>query len=1033
MKHNTSSMNLIYRLGIIGFLVGIVIIGEAALLWASPPSVVITSPGNSSVWGYQMSIVFMVNVTDIEDGVLTGNSIFWESDVDGFMGYGLSFVKNNLSIGKHAVKVTATDSDGETQSASIEVTIENKAPNIIITDPIANSIHHYGSTLTFFVNATDPEDSVLVGNSIVWNSSLDGFLAFGTAFSNNTLSVGNHEIIATATDSYGESSSDTITITIIEEAPSVLIIAPANNSGALYGTTVIFIANATDPEDGVLTGNAISWQSDRDGFLGYGPSLTVPDLSEGTHLITVTVTDKTGNTSTDSISLTIGNQSPVPRILVPANGSTFNYRDNVSFLLDVKDREDAVISGDSVVWTSDKDGFLGYDTALLSSFLSVGTHTITVTATDSGGAEGSASITLTIKDSPPNEVEILKPVEGDLFVLNEYVEFQGSAEDKLDGKLVGASLIWTSNLATEPLGIGENLRINTLPYGEQLITLTATDSGGLTSSAAILITIGGGSGVVGNTTISTPADGDHFNIGDYIEFNGSARDLEGELVRGENLVWTSNLTHQTLGVGESVGLNTLSVGTHVITLTATDSEDNVYKDFIVISVDNNLPEPVITGPSYGVTVRDDQTVIFSGYATDAEDGRLQGSALLWASSLDGLIGTGGTASAILSPGYHAISLTAKDSHGGEAVATMGLIVEETSISRPMTLESSHVSLPLGRVGTYAISGGRSPYRFEKNYPHIAEIAIEGDTIRVVANDMGETSFQILDRNNTSLTLYLTVTDIAENVPFADAGPDQSVPEGTTILLDGSDSLPGSYGIASWQWEEIMEDGSAHRVVIADDTAMQTTCVAPSGDVVSEMTFRLTVTDNKNMVSTDSVIVSIVPNKVDNFPPEAVSFLSVGGGEPLGLTLAGEGDFVAITPQYPQFIEEDGGRPDNMIYGVVDLKIKVNEGEQADMILYFPSPLEEGYTLFKYSPVRGWYDYSQYITFSADRSRAYAILRDGDVGDDDGMVDGIISDPLAVGTAPVGGSPFEPDNANDSENASGGDDSGGGCFISTLLF
>lgn len=1014
------------------FWLAMFLLADISPLFAETPSVIITAPANNSVLRYQESVVFLANATDLEDGPLTGNAVVWSSDVDGFLGYGTSFVKNSLSVGEHVITATATDTDGGEQSASVTIKVQNNPPRVIVTSPIDNSTHTYSKPITFVATVSDTEESILTGDSVVWESDKDGFLGFGTSFNRDSLSVGDHEITVTATDSLGETGSDTISITVSNAAPSVVITAPTHNSGEVYGATVIFFANATDSEDGVLTSQSVMWESDKDGFLGYGNNLTKSTLSEGIHIITVTATDSTGLTGTDSITFTIGNQSPVVRIRLPANNSSAAFGESVTFLVDVEDREDLTLSGDAVVWTSDRDGFFGYDTSVTNGFLSVGTHTITATATDSAGLEGKASITITIGDSPPDSVEITSPLEGDLFELNEYIEFQGSARDNVDGRLSGTSLVWTSDQETAPLGTGDTLRINTLSYGKHLITLTATDSAGLSNSAAILITIEGG-GAMGNAIISTPADGDHFNVGDYIEFNGSARDLEGELIIGESLVWTSNLTHQTLGVGESVGLNTLAVGTHVITLAATDSEDNVYKDFIVITVDNNLPEPVITGPSYGVTVRDDQAVTFSGYATDAEDGPLQGSALSWTSNVDGFIGSGGTASAVLSPGYHTISFTARDSHGGEAVVTLGLSVEATGISAPMTLESSHVSLPLGQVGTYAISGGRSPYRFEKNYPHIAEMTIEGDTIRVVANEMGETSFQIVDRDNTALTLYLTVMDTVESIPFADAGPDQSVHEGTTIFLDGSASLPGSSGIASWQWEVIEEENAEYQVIIADETAMETTCVAPSGGLVSDMTFRLTVTDNNNVVSTDDVIVSIVSHGIDNFPTEAVSFLSIGQGEPLGLTLAGGGDFVAITPQYPQFIEDDAGRPDNMIYGVVDLKIKVNEGEQADMILYFPTSLEEGYTVFKYSPIKGWYDYSDHLTFSFDRSRAYIILRDGDIGDDDGLVDGIISDPLAVGTAPASGLPSEPDDSHDSGETSGGDDSGGGCFISTLLF
>ncbi|MCC6521329.1 MAG: hypothetical protein IT373_01585 [Polyangiaceae bacterium] len=52
---------------------------------------------------------------------------------------------------------------------------------------------------------------------------------------------------------------------------------------------------------------------------------------------------------------------------------------------------------------------------------------------------------------------------------------------------------------------------------------------------------------------------------------------------------------------------------------------------------------------------------FSGSATDLQDGALTGSALVWTSSLDGVIGTGAPFNYLPSVGVHVITLTATDS------------------------------------------------------------------------------------------------------------------------------------------------------------------------------------------------------------------------------------------------------------------------------------------------------------------------------------------------------------------------------------
>jgi endoglucanase len=62
---------------------------------------------------------------------------------------------------------------------------------------------------------------------------------------------------------------------------------------------------AADPEDGSLSGRALQWRSDLQGFLGSGESFPLGDLAAGTHRITLSATDSDGNTSTARATLRI--------------------------------------------------------------------------------------------------------------------------------------------------------------------------------------------------------------------------------------------------------------------------------------------------------------------------------------------------------------------------------------------------------------------------------------------------------------------------------------------------------------------------------------------------------------------------------------------------------------------------------------------------------------------------------------------------------------------------------------------------------
>jgi subtilisin family serine protease len=104
----------------------------------------------------------------------------------------------------------------------------------------------------------------------------------------------------------------------------------------------------------------------------------------------------------DSWTLTIDgiptgpvNQAPTVTITAPPDGSTFTQGDSVTFTGTAEDPEDGDISS-SIVWTSSINGQFGTGASVTTSSLSVGTHTITAAATDSGGKSGSDTITVTI-------------------------------------------------------------------------------------------------------------------------------------------------------------------------------------------------------------------------------------------------------------------------------------------------------------------------------------------------------------------------------------------------------------------------------------------------------------------------------------------------------------------------------------------------------------------------------------------------------------------------------------------------------------
>ena len=87
------------------------------------------------------------------------------------------------------------------------------APVVTITAPSDGAVFTQGAPVSFAGTATDVEDGD-IGGDLAWTSSINGAIGSGAGFSTSALSVGQHTIAATVTDSGGLTGVDSITITV---------------------------------------------------------------------------------------------------------------------------------------------------------------------------------------------------------------------------------------------------------------------------------------------------------------------------------------------------------------------------------------------------------------------------------------------------------------------------------------------------------------------------------------------------------------------------------------------------------------------------------------------------------------------------------------------------------------------------------------------------------------------------------------------------------------------------------------------------
>jgi hypothetical protein len=268
-----------------------------------------------------------------------------------------------------------------------------------ITTPTDGASFLAGTPIAFNGSALDAEDRILADGAFLWTSDRDGELGRGPSIS-GTLSPGIHTIRLLAFDSDRNIGSArisiTITVAVPNNPPTATITAPADGSSFAAGASVAFSGTGSDPEDGALTGASLVWSTDLDGQIGTGVGFSTTALSIGVHTITLTATDSNGATGTDQITVTVTNNPPTATITNPPSGSIVLVGVSILFTGTGSDPEDGPLTGASLSWSSDLDGPLGTGVSISVGFLSVGTHTITLTATDSMGATGTDQVTVII-------------------------------------------------------------------------------------------------------------------------------------------------------------------------------------------------------------------------------------------------------------------------------------------------------------------------------------------------------------------------------------------------------------------------------------------------------------------------------------------------------------------------------------------------------------------------------------------------------------------------------------------------------------
>lgn len=283
---------------------------------------------------------------------------------------------------------------------------DNSPPDVTLVNPSNNQVIDLGVETNLNALGSDPEDgTTLFCCDYKWESNREGVLATGPGARVAFKELGQHEIKVTITDSKGVSSTDSVTITVVNSAPRVEILKPLANTTVFRNTAVVFQATSVDinEPDAKLACNQLVWTSTlaRDELPKSGCDIELSFTSNGSRTIALTGTDSQGAKGSAKVTVTVidppANLPPSVRITSLVDG--FNVNDTLALSGTATDPEgDTPLSFEWTAKLNDATPIVIGNTANISwlpadsfDFTKSGKYTLELrlSATDSKGATGS--------------------------------------------------------------------------------------------------------------------------------------------------------------------------------------------------------------------------------------------------------------------------------------------------------------------------------------------------------------------------------------------------------------------------------------------------------------------------------------------------------------------------------------------------------------------------------------------------------------------------------------------------------------------
>lgn len=364
-----------------------------------------------------------VSASDLEDGDLTSAIKITANDVD------------TSKVGTYHITYSVTDSDGNTTTKTIAVTVTSNDAPVIDASNVTMRVHQ-AFNVKEAVTATDTEDGNLTNKIQVTASDVDIDKA------------GVYHVTYSVTDSDGNTTTKTITVTVLTNDAPILVTSDVylkvgDKFDVLAGIT------ASDLEDGNVTDKIIVLTN------------SVDMTKSGTYSVEYSVTDSDNNTTTIKRNVYVRtNDKPV----IHASDQTFKAGATFDVMqgMSASDTEDGDITSKVSVTANDVNA------------MKAGTYHVTYSVTDSDNNTTNKTITITVLT---NEKPVIEA--------SDITQKAHRPLDPLAG--VVASDLEDGDLTASIKVIANDVNID-VP-GEYHITYSVLDSDGNMTEKTITVTI----------------------------------------------------------------------------------------------------------------------------------------------------------------------------------------------------------------------------------------------------------------------------------------------------------------------------------------------------------------------------------------------------------------------------------------------------------------------------------------------------------------------------------------------------------------